>query len=46
MLKYMSYDKASANTATIDRLARKINFVQKNTSKTAILVCTNLGHLT
>ena len=32
--------------ATIDRLARKINFVQKNTSKTAIFVCTNLSYLT
>ena len=32
--------------ATIDRFARKIDFVQKNTSKTAIFVCTNLSYLT
>ena len=32
--------------ATIDRLARKINFVQKITSKSPIFVCTNLGYLT
>ena len=32
--------------AKIDRLARKIDFVQKHTSKLAILVDTNLGYLT
>ena len=32
--------------ATIDRLDRKIDFVQKNTSKSVILVCTNLSYLT
>ena len=32
--------------AKIDRLARKIDFVQKNTSKLAILVDTNLDYLT
>ena len=31
---------------TIDRFARKIDFVQKNTSKSAILMDTNLGNLT
>ena len=32
--------------ATIVRLTRKIDFVQKNTSKSTILVDTNLGYLT
>ena len=32
--------------AKIDRLTVKIDFVQKNTSKTAIFVCTNLSYLT
>ena len=32
--------------ATIGQLARKINFVQKNISKSPILVDTNLGYLT
>ena len=30
----------------IDRLDRNIDFVQRNTSKSPILVCTNLGYLT
>ena len=32
--------------ATIDHLSRKIDFVQKNTSKLPILVDMNLGYLT
>ena len=32
--------------AKIDRLARKLVFVQTNTSKLPIFVCTNLGCLT
>jgi len=32
--------------AKIDRFARKIDFVQKNTSKSPILVDTNLSYLT
>ena len=32
--------------ATVDRLARKIDFVQKKPSKSAIFGCTNLGYLT
>ena len=32
--------------ATIDRFARKIDFVQKSTSKSAILMDRNLGNLT
>ena len=32
--------------AKIDRLASKIDFVQKNTSKMVIFVCTNLSYLT
>ena len=32
--------------AKIDRLARKINSLQKNTSKLPSFVCTNLGYLT
>ena len=32
--------------AKIDHLARKSDFVQKNTSKSPIFVCTSLGYLT
>ena len=32
--------------AKIDRFARKIDFVQKNTSKTAVFECTILSYLT
>ena len=32
--------------AKIDRLARKLVFVQKKTSKSPIFVCTNVGYLT
>ena len=32
--------------AKIDRLTRKIDFVQKNTSKQFFCVCTDLGYLT
>ena len=39
--EYVQYEQAK-----VDRLAGKINFVQKNTSKTAIFVCTNLSYLT
>ena len=39
--EYVWYEQA-----TIDRLARKIDFVPKNTSETAIFVCKNQSFLT
>ena len=39
--EYVQYEQAK-----VDRLAGKIDFVQKNTSKTAIFVCKNLSYLT